>query len=131
MNSRVVLTSCSGKLNYVHMGISFIYRKLFLEACLVFNFWTFGAVLYLSFGQFLLNKSPNFYDFFSLLFKSVFYSKQSSIEEFTVIDKLQHQMNITEKFLGYFYFVLTTIILVFLNSGNQMKQIKLGRGKNK
>ena len=67
------------------MGISFIYRKLFLEACLVFNFWTFGAVLYLSFGQFLLNKSPNFYDFFSLLFKTVFYSKQSCIKEFTVI----------------------------------------------
>ena len=32
----------------------------------------------------MLNKSPKFYDFFSLLFKTVFYSKQSSISEFTV-----------------------------------------------
>ena len=55
-----------------------------IEARLLFNFCTFGAVLYLRFCQFLLNKSPNFHDFFSLPFETVFYSKQSSIEEFTV-----------------------------------------------
>ena len=34
--------------------------------------------------MFLLNKSPNFHDFFGLLFETVLYSKQSSTEEFTV-----------------------------------------------
>ena len=34
--------------------------------------------------QFLFNKSPKFHDFFSLQFESVYYSKPSSIEEFTV-----------------------------------------------
>ena len=55
-----------------------------IEARLLFNFCTFGAVLYLRFCQFLLNKSPNFPDFFGLLFETVFYSKQSSITELTV-----------------------------------------------
>ena len=55
-----------------------------IEARLLFNFWTFVAVFYLSFCQFLCNKSPNFHDFSSLLFETVFYSKQSSIPEFTV-----------------------------------------------
>ena len=40
------------------------------------HFWTF---LYLRLNQFLLNKSPNFPDLFGLLFKTVIYSKQSSI----------------------------------------------------
>ena len=46
-----------------------------IKACLVFNFWTFGAVLYSSFWQFLLNKSPNFQSSIqeSLLFETVFY----------------------------------------------------------
>ena len=35
--------------------------------------------------EFLLNKCPNFHDFSSLLFETVFYSKQSSITEFTVL----------------------------------------------
>ena len=56
-----------------------------IEARLLFNFCTFGAVLYLRFCQFLLNKSPNFPDFFGLLFEIVFYSKQSSITELTVL----------------------------------------------
>ena len=64
---------------------SFIIRKYlkYLKrspSCI--QFWTFEAVLY--FCQFLLNKSPNFHDFFSLLFETVFYSKQSSIKESTV-----------------------------------------------
>ena len=42
--------------------------------------------MYSSFCQFLLNKSPNFHDFFSLLFETGFNSKQSSIKEFTVFD---------------------------------------------
>ena len=42
-----------------------------IEAGLVFNFWTFRAGLYLSFCQILQNKSPNFHDFFSLLFENV------------------------------------------------------------
>ena len=40
-----------------------------IEARLLFNFWTFEAVLYSSFCQFLFNKSPNFHDF------TVFYSR--------------------------------------------------------
>ena len=58
--------------------------KSVLEDCLVFNFWTFGAVLYSSFFQFLLNKNPNFHNFFSLLFEKVFYSNQSFNTDFTV-----------------------------------------------
>ena len=55
-----------------------------IEACLLFNFCTFEAVLYLRFWQFLLNKSPNFPDFFGLLFETVFYLKQSSITDLAV-----------------------------------------------
>ena len=51
----------------------------------IFNFWTFGAVLYSSFFQFLLNKNPNFRDFFSLLFEKVFYSNKSSNIDFSVL----------------------------------------------
>ena len=51
-----------------------------IEARLLFNFWTFVAVFYLSFCQFLCNKSPNFHYFSvfysrSLLFGTVFYSR--------------------------------------------------------
>ena len=55
-----------------------------IEARLLFNFWTFGIVLYLSICQFLFNKNPNFHEFFSFLFETEFYSKKSSIPEFTV-----------------------------------------------
>ena len=44
-----------------------------IEARLLFNHYTFGAVLYLRFYQFLLNKIPNFPDFFGLLFETVLY----------------------------------------------------------
>ena len=55
-----------------------------IEDGLLFNFWTFEAVLYSSIFQFLLNKRPNFQKKFRLLFETVFNSKQSSIKEFTV-----------------------------------------------
>ena len=55
-----------------------------IEARLPFNFCIFGVVLYLRFCQFLQNKSPNFPDFFGLLFETVFYSKQPSKTEFMV-----------------------------------------------
>ena len=55
-----------------------------IEGRLVSNFWTFGAVLYSSFCQFLLNKSLNFHDFLSLLFEKAFYSNVYSISSFTV-----------------------------------------------
>ena len=46
-----------------------------IEVRLLFNFWTFGAVLYLfGFFQFLFNKNANFHEFFSLLFKTIYYS---------------------------------------------------------
>ena len=61
-----------------------------IEARLLFNFWTFGTVFYSSLCQFLFNKSPNFQEFFSLLFETVFYSKQSSIPEFTVFSNETH-----------------------------------------
>ena len=35
-----------------------------IKACLVFDFRTFGAVLYSSFCQFLPNKCQNFHDYF-------------------------------------------------------------------
>ena len=55
-----------------------------IEARLLFNLCTFGAVLYLRFCQFLQNNSQNFPDFFGLLFETAFYSKQSYITELTV-----------------------------------------------
>ena len=70
-----------GKLWKIHFTVNSL-----IEDGLVFKFWTFGAVLYLSFCQFLLNKTPNFTVFFSLLFETVFYSKQSSIKDFTVYE---------------------------------------------
>ena len=55
-----------------------------LESGTLFIFWIIWTGLYLSFCHFLLNKSPNFSDFFGLLFETVFYSKQSSITELTI-----------------------------------------------
>ena len=72
-NAVLILSSIKEIANAVNSGI---------EASLLFNFWTFGKVLYLSFYPLLFNKNPNFHDFFSLLFVTVFYSKQFSIPEF-------------------------------------------------
>ena len=55
--------------------------------------------MYSSFFQFLLNKNPNFHDFFSLLFEKVFYSNQSSNTDFTVYRK---PFLIVESGLSYF-----------------------------
>ena len=63
--------------NFLKMGSHTVNSSI--KACLVFNFWTFGAVLYLNFCQFLLNKSPNFYNFFSLLLKSLRYLKFTNL----------------------------------------------------
>ena len=43
---------------------------------------------------FLLNKSPKFHNFFRLLFETVFYSKQSSIEEISVPQRLYNLISI-------------------------------------
>ena len=47
-----------------------------IEDCLLFNFWTFGAVLYLSFYLIKVQIITTF---------PVFYSRQSSITEFTIL----------------------------------------------
>ena len=53
-----------------------------IEDRLLFNFFDFRSSLVF---EILLNKCPHFHDFYSrLLFETVFYSKQSSITEFTV-----------------------------------------------
>ena len=73
------IVSLDAQTGAVHANFLIRYGFKFL-----FNFWTFGAVLYLKFCEFLLNKSPDFPNFFGLLLETVFYLKLSSITEVTV-----------------------------------------------
>ena len=75
----------SGGEGVYQMSVLLITVNSLIKDVLVFNFWTFGAVFYSAIFKFFLNKSPNFHDFFSLLFETSFNSKQSSIKEFTLI----------------------------------------------
>ena len=49
----------------------------------ILNFWR--SLVFEFLFQFLINKSQKFRDLFSLLFDTVFYSRQSTIPEFTVL----------------------------------------------